>query len=47
MAGRLAMPPIAAAFVVIVFFSQYAAWGGVWSLCEQHAFLLPVPFVEF
>jgi hypothetical protein len=43
--GRLAMLPIAAAYVVIVFFSQYAAWEGVWSLYEQHAFLLPVPFV--
>jgi hypothetical protein len=43
--GRLCMLPIAAAYVVIVFFSQYAAWEGIWSLYEQHAFLLPVPFV--
>ena len=31
--------------VVIVFFTQYLSWSGVWSLYEQHAFLLPVPFV--
>ena len=43
--GRLWMLPVAAAYVVIVFFSQYAAWEGIWSLYEQHAFLLPVPFV--
>jgi hypothetical protein len=43
--GRLGMVPIAVVYVVIVFFTQYAAWGGVWSLYEQHAFLLPVPFV--
>ena len=43
--GPLAMLPVALLYVVIVFFSQYAAWGGIWSLYEQHAFLLPVPFV--
>lgn len=43
--GRLAMLPIAAGYVLIVFLSQYTAWRGVWSLYEQHAFLLPVPFL--
>jgi hypothetical protein len=43
--GRLWMLPTAVIYVVIVFFSQYAAWEGVWSLYEQHAFLLPVPFM--
>jgi hypothetical protein len=42
--GRLAMIPVVLLYVLIVFFTQYAAWGGVWSLYEQHAFLLPVPF---
>jgi hypothetical protein len=42
--GRLTIMAAAAAYVVIVFFSQYAAWQGIWSLYEQHAFLLPVPF---
>ena len=43
--GRFAMLPVTFLFVIIVFFTQYLAWGGVWSLYEQHAFLLPVPFV--
>jgi hypothetical protein len=43
--SRLWMLPTAAIYVVIVFFSQYAAWEGIWSLYEQHAFMLPVPFV--
>jgi hypothetical protein len=32
-------------YVIILFFSQYTSWGGVWSLYQQHAFLLPVPFL--
>jgi hypothetical protein len=43
--GRLAMIPVVAVYVLIVFLSQYTAWRGVWSLYEQHAFLLPVPFL--
>src|SRR5262249_37680611 len=42
--GRAGMVPVAAFYVLIVFFSQYISWHGVWSLYEQHAFLLPVPF---
>src|SRR5262249_22408266 len=42
--GRLSMLPVAAFYVLIVFFTQYISWHGVWSLYEQHAFLLPVPF---
>jgi hypothetical protein len=44
--GRLAIIPVAAVYVLIVFFSQYTSWGGVTSLYEQHAFLLPVPFLD-
>ncbi|MFO0909488.1 MAG: hypothetical protein U0794_14230 [Isosphaeraceae bacterium] len=43
--GRLPLVPLAAFYVLIVFLSQYTAWRGVWSLYEQHAFLLPVPFL--
>ncbi len=43
--GRLGMVPVAAAYVLIVFLAQYTSWGGLWSLYEQHAFLLPVPFL--
>jgi hypothetical protein len=42
--GRLSMIPVAGFYVLIVFLSQYLSWHGVWSLYEQHAFLLPVPF---
>lgn len=42
--ARLPLLPVALAYVVIVFFTQYTSWNGVWSLYEQHAFLLPVPF---
>lgn len=43
--GRLAAVPVAAVYVLIVFLSQLTAWRGVWSLYEQHAFLVPVPFL--
>ena len=42
--GRLALLPVVAVYVLFVFLSQYTAWRGVWSLYEQHAFLVPVPF---
>jgi hypothetical protein len=44
--GRFALLPVAAFYVMIVFFTQFTAWQGVWSLYEQHAFLLPVPFLN-
>jgi len=44
--GRLAIIPTAAFYVLIVFLAQYTSWGGVESLFEQHAFLLPVPFLS-
>jgi hypothetical protein len=44
--GRLAIIPAAALYVLVVFLSQYTSWGGVASLYEQHAFLLPVPFLS-
>jgi hypothetical protein len=37
--------PAALFYVLIVFFTQYTSWNGVWSLYEQHAFLVPVPFL--
>ena len=44
--GRLAIVPAALLYVLVVFFSQYTSWGGAYSLYEQHAFLLPVPFLN-
>lgn len=42
--GRLPLLPAAVFYTGVVFFTQYTSWNGVWSLYEQHAFLLPVPF---
>jgi hypothetical protein len=43
--GRLAIIPAAMLYVLVVFLAQYTSWAGVRSLYEQHAFLLPVPFL--
>jgi hypothetical protein len=45
--ARLAAIPLAGYYVVIVSFTRYTSWYGVWSLFEQHAFLIPVPFLSF
>ncbi|HEV3122071.1 MAG TPA: hypothetical protein VGY53_09220 [Isosphaeraceae bacterium] len=44
--GRIAIFPAAALYVLVVFAAQYTSWGGALSLYEQHAFLLPVPFLN-
>ena len=31
-------------YAFIAFFTRYTSWYGAWSLLEQHAFLVPVPF---
>jgi hypothetical protein len=43
--ARLSLIPIAALYVFIVFLTQFTGWHGVWGMYEQHAFLLPVPFL--
>ena len=43
--GRLPLLPAVAFYVVVVYFTQFTSWNGIWSLYEQHAFTLPVPFV--
>ena len=43
--SRLAMLGVALLYVAIVYFTQYLSWYGVWSLYEQHAFLVPAPFL--
>jgi hypothetical protein len=43
---RLLIVPIGLFYALIVFFTQYTAWQGISSLYEQHAFLLPVPFLN-
>jgi hypothetical protein len=42
--GWLPQLPAVAFYVMIVYFTQFTSWNGVFSLYEQHAFLLPVPF---
>jgi hypothetical protein len=44
--GRIAIISAALLYVLVVWLSQYTSWGGVSSLYEQHAFLLPVPFLN-
>ncbi len=39
------MLPVPLFYVLIVYFTQFTSWNGVWSLYEQHAFLLPVPLL--
>ncbi len=43
--SRLAMLPVVLFYVLVVYFTQYLSWYGVWSLYEQHAFLVPAPFM--
>jgi hypothetical protein len=43
--GFLFMLPVTAFYVIVVYFTQFTGWNGIWSLYEQHAFLLPVPFM--
>lgn len=45
--ARAVVLPVAVAYVLVVFASQHLGWQGVRSLYEQHAFLLPVPFVTW
>ncbi len=44
--GRAAIVAVAMFYVLVVFLAQYTSWGGAASLTEQHAFLLPVPFIR-
>ncbi len=44
--ARFAALPVAGFYVMIVFFTRYTSWYGVWSLFEQHAFLFPAPFLS-
>jgi hypothetical protein len=44
--GRLPIVVVALFYVLVVFLSQYTSWAGLWSVYEQHAFLLPVPFLN-
>ena len=42
---RFAAVPVVFTYVFFVFLSQYLSWYGPYSFLEQHAFLVPVPFL--
>jgi len=39
--------PVIVVYIFFVYLSQFVSWIGRWSLLEQHAFLVPVPFLEW
>jgi hypothetical protein len=41
----LLMLPVPLLYVLVVYFTQFTSFNGIWSLYEQHAFLLPVPLL--
>ena len=42
--SRLLGVSVVAAYILFIFFTRYTSWHGHWSLLEQHAFMVPVPF---
>ena len=45
--GRLTLVPVVLSYGSIVLASRYTSWYGEWSLFEQHALLVPIPFLSF
>lgn len=43
--GRSVVVPAVGIYALVLYFTQYLSWYGTWSLYEQHAFMLPVPFL--
>lgn len=43
--GRLAIVPVAIAYGLAVFLNPFVSWNGIYSLLEQHAFLVPAPLM--
>lgn len=44
-AARFVLLPVAAAYVFVVWLTQYLSWHGTLGLIEQHAFLVPAPML--
>lgn len=42
---RLLMPPVVGVYLLFVYLSQYVSWDGLQTWIQQHAVLVPVPFV--
>jgi len=43
---RLMMPLVIAVYLTFVYISQYTSWDGLATWVQQHAVLMPVPFVD-
>ena len=43
--ARLAIPPLVGVYLLFVYLSQYLSWDGLQTWIQQHAVLVPVPFV--
>lgn len=43
--ARLGILPVALLYVLVVYFTPYLTWNGIFSLLEQHAFLVPAPLM--
>ncbi|UUO05591.1 DUF4013 domain-containing protein [Blastopirellula sp. J2-11] len=43
--ARLGEIPVVVSYVFIMYLALYVSWSGAYSLLEQHAFLVPAPFV--
>lgn len=44
--GRLGVVVVGVAYGMLVFFTQFLSWNGTWSLLEQHAFMVPAPWLS-
>jgi hypothetical protein len=38
---------VALSYVLLLYLSQFFSWHGVYSLLEQHAFLVPAPLLKW
>ena len=43
---RLVMPFVVAIYLLFVYVSQYTSWDGLLTWVQQHAILIPVPFLN-
>jgi hypothetical protein len=43
---RLLMPLVVAVYLLFVYVSQYTSWDGLQTWVQQHAILIPVPFLN-
>jgi hypothetical protein len=43
---RALMVPVVGVYVLFVYVSQYTSWDGLATWVQQHAILIPVPFLS-